>query len=249
MKIVRRPTNKRTDYPKQYKKKRPYRRYIKFNRNGFNYNMNFIKRYTGAFTVNLATSAGTSSFTGSTLSLVTPAVAGTNFYTFGFGFKLSDLPSYSEIQNMYDVYKIVGVALRIFPLFSDSSTATTGSVQGMGTVIHSVIDLDDGAAPTASEAGVSALREYGNSYKCHNMLMTKKWSRYVRPRTIGLLVDNAGANVQAQSNKAGWVDCAQPNIMHYGIKCIIETNTFSAVALSMSFKVEAKYYIKARCPI
>lgn len=249
MKIVRGRSGANKNYPKQIKKKRQYRRYIKFNRNGFNYNMNFLKRYTGSFTVNLATSAGTSSFVGSTLSIVTPAVAGTNFYTFGYMFRLGDLPSYTEIQNMYDMYKIVGVALRIFPLFSDSNTATTGSVQGMGTIIHSVVDLDDAAAPVASENGVNALREYGNTYKCHNLLMTKKWSRYVRPRTVGLLVDNGGANVQAQSNKAGWVDCAQPNIAHYGIKCIIETNTFSAVALSMSFKVEAKYYIKARCPI
>jgi len=226
---------------KQYKKKRAYKAYTKSN-----FNMYFTKRYTGGFSVSTAASAGAIGSVGSTWSIVTPAVAGTNFYSMSMLFRLADLPGYTEFQAMYDMYKIVGVALRIFPLFSDSNTATTGSVQGLGLVIHSVIDLDDAGVPAASDAGVNALREYGQSYKCQNLLNTGKWSRYFRPKTAGYLVDSAGVSQLAAVNKQMWVNSAQPSIAHYGVKVVIETNTFSALALSASFKMEAKFYIKLK---
>lgn len=238
-------TTKRTHYKKKQYKRKQYKKrsLVPIKRNYY-----FFKRWCSALAPQSAYSAGSYSTASSTYTITTPAGSGTNYYGSAYYFKLSDLPDVADFTTLYDTYKILGVQFNIYPLFSEASTATTGAVNGMGCIIHSIIDNDDNFAPTASETGVGYLRQYSNSYRTNNLLMTKKFSRFIKPRVLVANWDSSAAFATGGS-KRQWLDCARADIAHYGFKFIIETYTDSANALKLSFKVECKYYLAFKTPI
>lgn len=206
-----------------------------------------FKRYAGSFTVSTSSSTGSMSFDGSTLVLTRGASAGTQFYSLAFAYKLSDLPDYSEFTALFDTYKICGVALRIIPLFSEASTATASAVGGIGIVLHSTSDYDDVSNYSPNEANINYMREVA-TYKCHNLLKIRKWSRYLKPAVRDAVYD--GTTLQPMGQKKNkWIDCSNADILHYGTKMIIETYSDATIALKIAFKVEAKYYLALKQPI
>lgn len=240
---------KRKSRPIRRFKRRQYKRKLRFSKK-YNPKINFFKRYCGSFEALTAVGgANTLSFGGSgdTLTFGLPAAAGLYYSSLALTFGLSDLPNYTEYTALFDQYKILGVAVRLFPLWNSVETPQgPSSPGGIGTILHSVIDLDDNTAPGASSGGIDALRQY-KSYKAHNMAYLKKgmWSRYCRPKILSG-VYNGVSLVSAGTNRSQWLDCSTPTVPHYGLKFIFETNTLAATAQTLQFKIEAKFYLAFR---
>lgn len=216
--------------------------------------------YSGFLTIkrtaNLATCAG---FTpdGTTVAasqnnIVVTSNASANVITYGqftFSAQLQDLPNYTEFTTLYDRYTIIGVSFRLYPFATNVATgAAVGTTsQQSSCLIHTVFDYDDDSAPTATDAGINALRQYKN-YRVYNPFAGsgRGLKRYFKPR-IQAGVWDGGALASAKNVPFGYIDCDSPDIHGFGMKAIVEVLSGGS-ALSMFLKGEATYYLKFKDP-
>lgn len=219
--------------------KSKYKKSKKYSRNFF------AKRWAGNFTILQTQGAGqNTSLSTSTFLMAIPAAAGIYMYAAAWAFKLNDLPGYSEYQSLYDQYKITGVQFKLIPLFNSVSTAGNA----VAAVLHSVVDIDDITAPLASTTGIDDLRQYQKSYRTSNMISGRSITRFIRPNIMLPGYDYGTTLSKAMSKKSDWIDSANPDIAHYGFKFIVEAYNYTAVASTLAYKVELKYYLTLKNP-
>lgn len=159
-----------------------------------------------------------------------------------FSFQLSDLPNVSEYTSLFDQYKITGIKLRIVPRTAMTTqgvvTGTTAPV-GYGQVV-TAIDYDDAANPIAKDT----LLEYGSAkYTSSN----KIHSRYFKPKVLNAVWVNI-ASTGYSPVKAPWIDQANNNLPHYGLKMWIDApeNSGGGSNSSISYDVYATYYFMCK---
>lgn len=172
------------------------------------------------------------------LYYVTTAATGIWYGTWGFNFRLSDLPDSGEFQNLFDRYKITGVKIKVMPLVLAVDNGTGN--RGLSCILHDVIDHDDSSAPAASATGLKNLQEY-ESYKCTDMAVGKQHKRYIVPRNaVGVY---AGAFTSYGNVRNMWIDAASPDVQYYGWKGMLEILNDTGIVLHVSLKVTLKYYL------
>jgi hypothetical protein len=123
-----------------------------------------------------------------------------------YSFVLNQLPDYTDFTNLFDSYRILQVRLSFFPLFLDT-TATTAY-----PAIKTVIDYDDGANITLQQA-----EEYDS-------LLVSQTGTYFERVLVPRVVLGAfnGSIVSANQARAlTWIDCGNPDIIHYGVKIVL----------------------------
>jgi hypothetical protein len=161
-------------------------------------------------------------------------------------FQLSDLSSYQDFTGLFDQYRVDKITVRIFPYCTGATTGaaySSGSGQ-TGVLLHDVVDYDDVIAPTGSDAGVQALREYQN-YRCSNLLLGgQPITRTFVPR-IAVGAYSSGVFTGYKNDPFDWSDCASPNIQGFGYKAIMEVCS-SGVALGLMVKAEAELSLSFR---
>lgn len=210
-----------------------------------------LKRVVNMCTVSpvygVTVNGGLASF-GSNMVFSTGALPGTMYYAgMSINFQLRDVPNASEITSLWDRYKLVGVKLRLIPYATsvESGAAVNASYQQTGLLVHSVVDFDDSNVPTATDAGIDALRQYP-SYRCENI--NKKGgrglSRYIKPRLAVAAFANS-AFTSYKNEKFSWIDMAYPAVEGYGYKAVFEA-VGPGGTFNFYFKMEATYYIVVR---
>ena len=149
------------------------------------------------------------------------AVLGQNT-NFSFTPKLSDLPGYTEITNLYDAYCVKGAKIEIIPKHTQSPAVfqvDSGANPGMITIntegmIHSVLDYNS----LGAGFGVNDLVQYEN----HRMSRTNKiHSRYFKPRVLTPAYQ-AGITTAYGEQKNKWISTANPDVVHYGMYGIVD---------------------------
>lgn len=210
-----------------------------------------FKRTTSGWTAITTNTSGGATFgvnANNVWSITSPALAGQTYAAVGFAFCLADLTDYVEFQNMFDCYKISGIAIKVFSFQSSSNTMTATSVGGLACLMHSAYDPDDNSAPTASVGGIANLQEYG-SYRVTNLSsLTRPWKKFIRPRQI-MSVNSNGAAALSASTRPMWLNCNDPNVRHFSYKFLFEMSQQQAVASTFNFRIETTYYLKMRNPI
>lgn len=156
-------------------------------------------------------------------------------YANGFVFKLSDLPSYTEFTALYDQYRIKAVRFQIMWQQQSFNPQTTAPY--LGTVL-TAIDLDDSTAP----ASASEMYQYKYLKIGKSVGMTK---RYLKPRTLNAIYNNGVTTAYSLQPRSAWLDCANADIQHFGLKVFIQKPSGSYV---MSGVVKIKYYVEFRNP-
>lgn len=150
-------------------------------------------------------------------SYYTPAViavaAGGPDGQYGYSFTLAGLPSASEFTSLFDQYKIKGVKLRLLP--RGNSSELTGAAGGNIGNVGSVIDYDDGAAPTG---GMSQITQY-QSFKLTRS--SQEHIRYFKPRINAAAINSVAGGTQNKLNTRGWLDCDVSTTEHYGLKVVV----------------------------
>lgn len=158
-----------------------------------------------------------------------------------FSFQLTDMPNVTEYGALYDQYKITGIALRVIPKTSQFQGGTSGStaVIGYGQVV-TCIDFDDAANPTSKDE----LLQYQNAKVTRSSVLHK---RFIKPRILDTIwVNSLSSGYQAVI--PGWVDMANSNLPHYGIKLWVDAPATAGgtSSSSISYDVYATYYFKCK---
>lgn len=159
----------------------------------------------------------------------TPAATGVS--TAGIGFKLSDLQSESEFDNLFDFYRIKAVKL-VFSFLYDNATIG-GSLQA--PQLYIVKDYDDNSTP----ASVGELIQYNNCRQIQLYNRSKGvHSVYLQPRVM-----NTTTYEQQPRYRKPWIDMAgDSTVTYYGVKFALVNRDASSVKIY----VRAKYYFECK---
>lgn len=144
----------------------------------------------------------------------------------GLAFTVSALDNFSSLSNVYDQYYIYLIECLIEPQVSEVTTGTTT----VGNYVTAV-DIDDATAPTTylQLAGYSSAQSSrGTMSHFHRWAPEFAVSAY------------SGTFTSFASTK-GWVDCASPNVQHYGLKAMTDTS-----AVPQYYVVYIKYHVMFR---
>lgn len=154
-------------------------------------------------------------------------------------FALSSLPSSTDYTSLFDQYKITGVKLDFIP-FGDTVNLPITSMTGSSSLISPggplilAPDYDDATTP----ATASLLLEYQS---CKVIPVPKRHRMYVRPK-FAMEVYNGVSS--AYGARSGWLDCANSNVAHYGVKYYM--NAPSVASSSFTYQVWATMYFACK---
>lgn len=213
------------------------RKYMKKRVGGYKRRGVKVARAVHAFkrTVNLGTALTQISNVGTTTN-----------YSNGFNFRLSQLPNISEYQNLYDQYKITGIAFKIMPKWTNPGNgANSNTVAGVGQII-SVIDYDDSLAALTRDE----LLEFQTAKVS---MCNKQHKRYIKPKMLSLVYRTSTTNGYSVL-PAKYLDMGLADVPHFGIKVWIDGptpntqipggGTFSA--LDVLYDIYATFYFKCK---
>lgn len=208
---------------------------------------NIYKFKRTTFTINGGTSTSSTGIlsTGAYGLVVYKFLAGyadtQQYFSYGYNFQFQDITNNSEFTQLFDRYKLYGVSFKIFPYTNDPNTGSASAVGGINVLIHSAYDKDDSSPPTANEAGIDVLRQYP-SYRVQNMAGKRCFKKFIKLSSLTSEVNSAGTYQGNRVVKAGWTDCANITVPHYGLKMIMEFFSSSNVEVHYAMKFEIKYY-------
>lgn len=164
----------------------------------------------------------------------------------GYDFKLTDITNYAELTSLYDEYCISKVVMKFMPKMGAVGQIQSGA--GAGTYnpqtsalkpLITAIDYDDATAP----ASRAELLEYGTA---RMTLPSQICTRTVTPH-IAIQTYKTAVSSGYSSKAHQWVDCADNNIPHYGIKWQVESETANGAGAPLYlYDIICTYYVKFR---
>lgn len=193
--------------------------------------------------------AGATNYSNGYLTYTTAATPGAaNFGSFAFGAQLADVPTYTDFTNLYDQYRLNKIVFKIIPLATSVSTAAAPSsaVAQSGVIFHWVTDPDDDVIPGTDSTALQSLREKAG-YRCRNIFQAggRPITITYRPAALTPVLQAGGSTANALSLRNKWFDTISPNVVFFGVKCIMESVS-SGAEQTFYFKTEAKYYISLK---
>lgn len=159
-------------------------------------------------------------------------------------FSLNQLPGVSEFTNLYDQYKINGISVKIQPLLTEGiASAVSGTTAAWGfPKLSTVLDFDDSTNP-ATEL---VMLQYGSLKQTGAF---REHKRYFKPKIRQAALDAGGAITANTVRNAGWLDVANPDVPHYGIKVYhpgpIASGT-PLVSSSIAYSIYATVYFQCK---
>lgn len=155
-------------------------------------------------------------------------------------FKLNDLPNYTEFTTLFDAYRFKGVKLEFVPIYN-SHEINEGPASALDDRLGMPImtfarDYDDANAPASEDT----LLQYATNRRLQ--LSTRKSIYIASPRCANLVFKDGITPVgysEAKSNQ--WIDSANPDVLHYGLKYYLPTENLSKIVY---IRVYATYYLE-----
>jgi len=144
----------------------------------------------------------------------------------GFSFTLSQLPSYTEFQALYDDYMITGIKFTAIPYLQTDSNSVSGITSSSNPPIFYVVDTNDGSAPGT----LDTVLEY-NDHKMSPVY--QGFSIYFRPKFQDA----------TQALRGGWISTSNPTLAYHGLKVAIPPT-----ANANKFYVTITYYMRFKNP-
>lgn len=159
--------------------------------------------------------------------------------TGGSFFSFNQIPGYTDLQAVYDQYRILKIVIH-------HTSISQGIVQ-MGTPGNGVnlpptflicTDFDDSVAPST----LDELREYTT---CLNKPVSKDFTYTILPKSSTMVYEGVAATGYAP--KYGqWLSTTDPGIPHYGVKWGINTNALAGGADLFGFTREVEIHFECR---
>lgn len=237
MVLRRRRVAKKNLIKRRMARRAPLRRRGKYltNKTGF---IKVIRKASEAFIQNAAV-AGTIQITDAAGMLVVNAAspvasgfANTYDIPLAMKFALSNILNSSDITNICDRYKIKKTVVRIY--FNSNSNSVQSSYSLPQVTF--VPDYDDASIPTPAavrEKMGTKIRYFGDKNYVQITL-------YPRPVSE---VFNTGVTTAYGVRNQQWLDCAYPNVEHYGLKMVLQNVNLTATAFQVGFKFDVTHTI------
>jgi len=146
-------------------------------------------------------------------------------------FQLSNLDNSSSFENVWDQYRIDAIRMTVKPQ-NNAIGLVTNSTTSL-VPLYCVIDYDN----TSNLSSAAAAREYAN---CIVLEPGESFTRVFQPRVAAAVY--SGAFTSFANMEPPWIDCASPNVQHYGVKIFVPGAT-AAQTLLQSWDVTYEYYI------
>lgn len=154
-------------------------------------------------------------------------------YYRGLSFRLNDLEGYTELTRLYDRYVITKVVLEwIWTITTPSGAGASGPNASLTPYINVVRDYDDNVIPDATY-----FRESGRNIR--RRLVPNRRVRIALTPAISQPIYKTGLTFGYGPKWKASVDCANPDIPHFGLK--IQVNK-PPIALGY-IQCTAKYYV------
>jgi hypothetical protein len=164
------------------------------------------------------------------------AVAGTGFAAV---FKLADLALATDLSTVFDAYRFKGVSARFMPRNNVQSLTTTAVVTTaiMQNLIVAV-DYDNAATPTLESISENS------TARCHAGYEIVE--RTIVPRAVLEALGASTAVPEAVAPENQWLDMADTNIQHFGLKIFVTAGggsqtTFQIWDVWFSYDLEFRY--------
>ncbi|AYP28914.1 MAG: Rep [Cressdnaviricota sp.] len=149
------------------------------------------------------------------------------------------LPSYTELSNLYDQYRIDYVEVQL--IFSSSNSSTASPNTALPT-LYLAKDYDD-----SNDANIPALCQYDNMQVIQLGQRNNSNGVYklnLRP-SLDVTVYNTGTTTGLARGKPMFVDTAYPAVPHFGLKMSFDANTpqGAAAAVLGELMIITKYHL------
>lgn len=147
-------------------------------------------------------------------------------YLQALNFSLNDLPGFTEIQALFNFYKITGVVFRWWPYQTESNS--TGTVNNVGNMpVIFCVDKANSSSPTT----VNELLEH-NDHIVHNTLSSFK-----------LWIPSPKFSDATSAERGGWIATSNASLNYFGVKIAIPP-TVSAMTFYLTYTV----YLECKDP-
>lgn len=162
-----------------------------------------------------------------------------------FSFYLSDVTNYTDFTNLYDQYRINMVVMKVRMVnvpeaYAQAGSTVTPNSMNMYPRIWWTLDYDDTTAENWT-----TLKQRGTA-KFKHMNPRKDTKIVIRPRPL-IQLYNSAIDAGYATHKKCWINCANSDVPHYGLKWSIEAAGFTPVNLApYSFSVDTIYYLQLR---
>lgn len=149
-------------------------------------------------------------------------------------FTLNLLDDFSSYSGVFDTYRVDKIQWRFLPYrnFNNSTAADIGN-------FNTVLDYDDNVVPTSA----NQLRQYDNHMLTPNYTAL---SRSCKPKPRQAYYQGA-FTAGGQPTAQPWLDIASPDIIHYGLKWLLEANN-TALTDTRVFRCTAKVWLSFASP-
>lgn len=160
------------------------------------------------------------------------SLGGTYQYGLSGQFQLNAVQDHTDITQLFDRYKIVGIKLKF--LFQHNVASVSGN--SCLPVMYHAFDADDANVPTsANDVMVKAY--------CKTRILNgnREFSVYYKPRISKEIFQGPFAGPGYSTEKAAWLDCNSSAIPHYGFKAWIDN--WLAPDNALLLRIQPVYYL------
>jgi len=185
--------------------------------------------------------------TASGWALTSASIDHNGLYQFGgaMQFQLDQTLQHADFNQLFDKYKIRGVKVTLMPLGTATTNATTVNLASNNYAsIAIAVDNDDASLP-------SSWNDVAVKQDCKIKRLSNAVSVYIRnPKLAGSLYNGA---TSAYKPTTGFVDMANDNVPHYGLKfyirdCPLPAPPSGANGAQVCFRVVTKFYLAMKDP-
>lgn len=155
-----------------------------------------------------------------------------------YAFALNAIPNHTELTQLFDQYMITGIKVS-WRLIYDPQAAPFINATYPNLYVRK--DYDN----TQTESAVEIMQD--NKSKRFILHPNRVYSVFLRPSTLYYhqSVDNQGNEIKRNEPMwKHWLDCADANVPHYGIKCALDT--MGAAIPSQAIQTEFTYYVACK---
>lgn len=157
-------------------------------------------------------------------------ISGTDFAA-AWSWDMNALPNVTDFSNLYDMYMIKKIVVKIIPKYSEALLNSGASTNANMQQIHSVIDYDDGTNPTSINDLVQ--------YQSHKLTRGNQVHTRVFVPKVELATSAANAPKAYQ-----WIDFDSLTTTHRGMKVYIPAPT--SASTQVVYDVQTIYYFSCK---
>lgn len=141
-------------------------------------------------------------------------------------FFFSDIPSYIELTNVFDTYKVNGLKFTYMPRYSNVNADTAGTTGSPQAYAHYIVDPESTLVP-AGVYGSSTANQLMENTTVKTRQLNRPFSIYYRPKVLQQLFGGGTASAPRRST---YIRTTDVNVDFRGHHMYIQQNNFSASA-------------------